>query len=735
MTTLEHTVHAVRRSLNLARTYLLAGGLAAVTVSGLMARLARDEGPARFVPWALLGVLALSFGRKAYVRLFGLKSARRSALRRTELELGLLLVVATFAVLEIAGGLASALYPMVFLVIAFIVVYAEAWMSAALVTLAVGMELGIAGFSASPLPRDVRMRDAAVHAAFIAVFATINYIFTRSEIVRTRKAADARLKLAQEAAESQARDLRLTSPALGQRGPVDRRAEDARISLSAVSEVHNSMYNHIELLWRAMGLHSCLLLWLDTRGEELRVLECVSEGDGVTTRRIGKGEGAVGGVVQGGKALRLHGLRVGYPGLPYYDAPVSVTDFLGVPVLENEEVRGVLCADRTDGRAFEERDVSTLQTAATSLLSIIANERVFTQLRKAKSEQGRLLCASERLAQVLSEKDAARAAIEAAEHIAKFDLAVVTLVDDEGRQQVRAASGDGHELLEGASFKSGGSLAVAALKTRHYLPHRGELDPKQQTVLSKETQKAFARMRSAMVMPILHGDTPLGVLVLASLAKNTYGDEVRTTLQVMVNQLGTTMQNAKMVQRLEQLATIDGLTGLANRRVFGEEIEKQLASASRFGREMSLVVCDIDKFKAVNDTHGHAAGDIVLRGFGEVLRRNVVRDTDLAARFGGEEFVIVCEGTGTAGAMRLAERIRMDLESQVFQLPAGELKVTVSMGVATFPVHGRTREELFERADAALYSAKHGGRNQVRAFVAGASSDADAGPQRKEIRA
>jgi diguanylate cyclase (GGDEF)-like protein len=734
MTTLEHTVHAVRRGLRLARIYLFAGGIAAVTVSGLLGKLSRDEGPASLLPWALLGMLMIALGLRARTRLFAFSSGvRRSALRRLEFELGLILVVTTFAGLEIAGSLASLLYPVVFLLVAFIVVYAETWMSASLVTVAVALELGIAAFANSDLPRSTRIRDAMVHGAFIGVFATINYIFTRAEVVRTRKAAQEQLRLAQEAAEAQARDFRLTSPAMGQRGSLDRRSEDARISLSAVSEVRNSMYNHIELLWRAMGLHSCLLLWMDARGEELRILECVSDSDAITQRRIGRGEGALGGVVQGGKPLRLHNLRSGYPGLPYYDSPTMVTDFLGVPVLENGQVRGILCADRADGRSFEERDVSTLETASQSLLSIIANERVFTQLRKAKSEQGKLLGASERLVQVINEKDAAKAAIEAAEHIAQFDLAVVTLADDNGRQQVRAATGEGHELLQGASFKGGSGLAAASLKTRHYLPHRGELDPKQQIVLSKETQKAFARMRSAMVMPIVHGEEALGVLILACSEAGAYGDDVRTTLQVMVNQLGTTMQNARMVRRLEQLATIDALTGLANRRVFSEEIEKQLASASRFGRDLSLVVCDIDKFKLVNDTHGHAIGDVVLRGFGEVLRRNVVRDTDLAARFGGEEFVVLCEGTDTAGAIQLAERIRADLESQVYQTTAGELRVTVSMGVATFPLHGRTREELFDRADAALYSAKHGGRNQVRAFVRG--MDATGNEPSKEIRA
>ena len=127
----------------------------------------------------------------------------------------------------------------------------------------------------------------------------------------------------------------------------------------------------------------------------------------------------------------------------------------------------------------------------------------------------------------------------------------------------------------------------------------------------------------------------------------------------------------------------------------------------------SDLVLDIDKFKGVNDTYGHAVGDQVIKGLGAVLAR-CRRETDVVARFGGEEFVLVCEETDTEGAFQLAERIREELGQQVFNTEKGPLQVTCSLGVSEYPHDAATREALFEKADAALYEAKHNGRNQTR---------------------
>ena len=137
-----------------------------------------------------------------------------------------------------------------------------------------------------------------------------------------------------------------------------------------------------------------------------------------------------------------------------------------------------------------------------------------------------------------------------------------------------------------------------------------------------------------------------------------------------------------------------------------------MQAAQRFDRKLSLVIADIDHFKVVNDTYGHATGDVVIRELGAILKR-LKRETDVVARFGGEEFCVLCEETDAPGALQLAERIRQELEATVFETELGKLKVTASLGVATYPQHAAERRALFSASDKALYAAKHGGRNRV----------------------
>jgi two-component system, cell cycle response regulator len=177
------------------------------------------------------------------------------------------------------------------------------------------------------------------------------------------------------------------------------------------------------------------------------------------------------------------------------------------------------------------------------------------------------------------------------------------------------------------------------------------------------------------------------------------------------------LANARMVKKLEELATTDGLTGLLNKRAMLDMASQKVAAATRFSRHLSVLVTDIDFFKKVNDVHGHDVGDVVIRGMGEILRR-AKRTTDAVARFGGEEFVVICEETDAKGAMLLAERVRKEVEAKAFPTHDGPLKVTCSVGVATFPEAGRDWDALFRAADAALYTSKKSGRNRSTAWSA-----------------
>jgi diguanylate cyclase (GGDEF)-like protein len=208
-------------------------------------------------------------------------------------------------------------------------------------------------------------------------------------------------------------------------------------------------------------------------------------------------------------------------------------------------------------------------------------------------------------------------------------------------------------------------------------------------------------------VPLRAGRINYGRVVLSG---TDFSDDDRMTAVSLAAHAVIALDNAHLHRIVEQQALVDGLTGLANRRAGERALEQELARAQRFGGNLALVLCDLDNFKAVNDRHGHLAGDDVLRELGEVLAETV-RTVDVAARWGGEEFALVLPGTDAEGGVQLAERAREALEARTLLTPDGEpLQVTASFGVAAFPEHG---EGLVAAADAALYRAKRSGKNRV----------------------
>jgi diguanylate cyclase (GGDEF)-like protein/putative nucleotidyltransferase with HDIG domain len=168
------------------------------------------------------------------------------------------------------------------------------------------------------------------------------------------------------------------------------------------------------------------------------------------------------------------------------------------------------------------------------------------------------------------------------------------------------------------------------------------------------------------------------------------------------------------VPRLEEQARIDPKTGLFNARHFAAVLAEELARAQRFERPVSLIMADLDLLREINNTYGHLAGDEVLAGVAEIFREQL-RDYDVPARFGGEEFAILLPETPSGQALEIAQRIRRAVAGKVFDVPAASspVRVTVSMGVASYPDDGRTQGELLHRADLAVYRAKLQGRNRV----------------------
>lgn len=696
MATLVHAALRLRRTARLSYGYLAAVALGAIVALGEFTRPAGELGLLHVVAAAIWVVVTM--GRASAHR--RAKESQEGSIA-TEIELGLLALVAAHAALQVFGGLTGPYQPAIYILVALLTSFLDPRSGLALTAAALGLDFAIHRFAEG----DPTLAPWIVRSVFTGVFASASFAFTRVEIARVR--AKGLRSLAEERArvQEESRFFRLAAPATRSEG------DEERLFQSSVEELHHSLYHLLRLLHQTLELHTAAILMFDEAKSKLRMVESVSDSDDLAEGPFSPSEGAVGAALKRGEAMNLRNLKPGYGGLVYYNGPALCRAFVATPIVDRGEIVGVLCADRIVDRPFTDREQALLEEATRQVLRALENERVFVQLERSKREQTVLYKASQALGAALDRDAVMKAGLEAAREIVRYDVAAITSFDPEQKKhRVERVEGESIASLEGLEFKDNHSLTAMAVKNRHFLPYRGEYDARSQVVFTKRAR--IEGMSSLLVLPLVVREDAIGTLVLGSREPQKFPEAVRQTLQVLANQLSVSLANAAAVSRLEEMATTDGLTGCLNKRAFLEELEKRMRSAERFGRKLSLIITDIDHFKSVNDTYGHATGDVVIRELGHVLKR-VKRETDIVARFGGEEFCVLCEETDTEGAFQLAERARHELNATVFNTELGELRVGLSLGVATFPEHAAHPQALFEAADRALYQAKNSGRNQT----------------------
>lgn len=717
MAPLVRFVLAVRRAARASTPIALALGLGAVVAADALGPL-----PLPYAATSIAGLLAL-FAARSKKRAGAIED---SAL--LDLEIGLPLVMAAYGlVLRLDGSLGGRFFPLVYVCIGLVAAFARPAASLGVVTAAASLEITVTLLSRGR----PSLIDLVPRLFFMVAFASLNATILRGEIARVRRASRTRLQAEIDRLRDDARSYRLLAAPTTARGGASavRQDDEDRLARSGVEEIHLSILFALRLLRETLGLHTAMLLWQSDAGTHLRISELASDAQGLSEGPFQVGDGIFGAATSQRAKVSIAGLKPSYK-LPYYVGPCPVRAVCAIPVLEHGALRGVLVVDRVEDRPFTEREQALVEEASRYAVRTIQNERVFAQLERAKVEQGKLYRAAEALGAATTEADVVDAGVRSAREITSVDFAAVTLFDEASKvHEIRAVSGEGAQELAGQRFRHNAGLVSMVLQNRHALPYRGEYDEKRQVVFTKKLVPPPGP--SLVVLPLAVHDRPLGTLVLGSRRRGAFNDTVRSTLEVLASHMAVSLSNARMVRRLEELATMDGLTGLLNKRAMLEEAAQKITAAKRFGRKLSVLVTDIDHFKRVNDTYGHDAGDVIIKGLGDILRR-AKRTTDAVARFGGEEFVVICEETDARGAMLLAERVREELAKTTFHVGKGTggapvgVSVTCSIGVATFPDSGAGWDELFKGADEALYVSKRAGRNQTNVWSP--SMRASAGP-------
>ena len=215
--------------------------------------------------------------------------------------------------------------------------------------------------------------------------------------------------------------------------------------------------------------------------------------------------------------------------------------------------------------------------------------------------------------------------------------------------------------------------------------------------------------------PLLAGGVAVGAVMMAKHERDYWNSsEKQGLISAYIGLAAASLENVRLINQTKRLAITDALTGVYNRKFFGESLEKQLSLAKRYKEALTVIMADVDHFKRFNDTYGHTAGDRVLQQVSKMLGA-AIRESDILCRYGGEEFVIVMPRTNTTESYEKAEKIRRHIESARFTdvAPGSTLGITISIGIASFPEHGAEYTVLVDAADSALYKAKKNGRNRV----------------------
>ena len=630
-----------------------------------------------------------------------------------DLELALTLVAGGHVVIAVTGGLASPAYPVLYGLVAFAMTVLAR--PGAYATLGAALLLEAALLARTGISERTVL-SAGIHGAFLAGAAAAHVLLLRGLTARYRRRRAARLDEELVALRESAKDYRLIAAALGpaSRAPRPRDEEEKLLAIGGVGMIGDSASWVLSTLKRSLGARTVVLLWIDDDGERIKLKEVASDADDITETPRLPNAGVLGAVLRDRAPLLVAATKPGQ--LPYYDGGRAGVALVAVPIIEGGHLRGILAADRD--AAFTEADRDLLADASAQVLRVVQSEQVFRAVERAKYEHERFYQATAMLGRALTPEQVMETAFDAAAAICDYDAGAIAMYEKDRKTHritaVRVRPG-GEGLVDPAQlkdleFKDNAGLASMVVKNRHYLPSGGE--PREVSAPIYTRKVKIEDAKSLLVLPLLCADEPVGTLTLVARAEKRFGKDVREMLAVIANQVAISLENGFLYKKMETMATTDGLTGLTNHRTFQTKFADMLERAQRHNHKLAVLLCDVDFFKKVNDNYGHPVGDEVLRRVARVLQE-VPRKIDVSARYGGEEFAVLLENVDVVQAKAVAERIRIEISKVVVESDKGPLSVTESIGVAAFPEDGRDRSTLIERADLALYHAKHTGRNRV----------------------
>ena len=448
-------------------------------------------------------------------------------------------------------------------------------------------------------------------------------------------------------------------------------------------------------------LQNVAILLLDKDIDQLRTRSQIGGEPGFEDIRVAIGSGLIGTAAQLKRPLYVPDFSQDPRYVPWGKKTRSE---LAIPLMVRDEMVGVLDCQSENPDHFDSETVDLLTLFSTQASMALQNARLYSLERRRASQLEAINAIARETTVVLDIKNLLSNASEKIQKAFQVSHVSMLLKDDEDLV-LRAHHGElTLKIAEGGRVAAGTGLLGLAMS-------------ESKTLIENDIRKVpeyvgiYVETGSRMCIPLISFGQTLGVLVLDSARAGAFSESDSEALESVADICATAIQNAHYVERVKQLAYLDGLTGIFNRRFFELRIEEEVERARRFDSGMAVIMVDIDQFKRLNDEFGHLLGDEVLRQVSSIFSQQL-RKIDVVCRYGGEEFAILLSQTNLQHATGVAEKLRKLIES--WQFPGVPRPVTISAGVATCPDHGVTRDQLVKAADAGLYASKVAGRNCVR---------------------
>jgi diguanylate cyclase (GGDEF)-like protein len=382
---------------------------------------------------------------------------------------------------------------------------------------------------------------------------------------------------------------------------------------------------------------------------------------------------------------------------------------LAVPLHFEGRVSGVICLTAQGSGHFDDDDLRLLQILSDQAAVAIENARLLSGRDQLVHELAALLEVSEAASSASDELGLARLLADRVRRATKMDAAIISRWDD-GSTVLRVLWRDGISGRDEPTDVTDSPLRRGVL--REGRPMTVHADGAEST--PEILQLRLMGGRTLVALPLNAGGRTIGLIELISFQANRHldGAEMQAA-EAMASLAATGLEKIRLVEQLRNAADMDLVTGVHNHRYLQERLRQEVARSARSHSPFAVLMLDLDKFKPVNDRHGHADGDRVLHTIGTTIKAHV-RTVDIVARYGGDEFVVLMPDTPPDQAEHVAQRVVAGIRARHHEMSDGsQVTVGVSGGLAVYPADGRTSAQLLQAADAAMYSAKRTGTRQV----------------------